>query len=240
MLVPNRYSEDDYRYGFQGQEKDDEIKGDKGKSLNYTFRMHDPRVGRFFAVDPLAVDYPHNTPYAFSENRVLDRNELEGLETGPQYWMAHTPAAKSVGMTPQMWEKQNSNIVGRKVLEAIKNKVLKANRRAENMSTFYQQNKYLLSRDEQLTFGVSQIYFGSYFQEFAGFTDAEDVSVIMEGRTIDGKKFFLNVDKYDFRIVESRNNNIKITNKYMDKEFDDFFAKLTRISCDMKENVVEN
>lgn len=42
--------------------------------------MHDPRVGRFFAVDPLASKYPHNSPYAFSENRVIDGVELEGLE----------------------------------------------------------------------------------------------------------------------------------------------------------------
>jgi RHS repeat-associated protein len=81
MLVPNRHeSTDDYRYGFQGQEKDDEIKGDKGKSLNYTFRMHDPRVGRFFARDPLSTSYPHNSPYAFSENKVIQFVELEGLE----------------------------------------------------------------------------------------------------------------------------------------------------------------
>ncbi len=78
--MPNRHgSSDSYRYGFQGQEKDDEIKGE-GNSLNYTFRMHDPRVGRFFAVDPLAPKYPHNSPYAFSENRVIDAVELEGLE----------------------------------------------------------------------------------------------------------------------------------------------------------------
>lgn len=82
MLVPNRHeSADDYRYGFQGQEKDDEIK-DEGNSLNYTFRMHDPRIGRFFAVDPLYRDYPWNSPYAFSENRVIDAVELEGLEKG--------------------------------------------------------------------------------------------------------------------------------------------------------------
>ena len=80
MLVPNRHSNDNYRYGFQGQEKDDEIKGGKGCSLNYTFRMHDPRVGRFFAVDPLTKKYPHNSPYAFSENRVIDGTELEGAE----------------------------------------------------------------------------------------------------------------------------------------------------------------
>ena len=80
MLIPNRNgSSGEYRYGFQGQEKDDELKGE-GNSLNYTFRMHDPRVGRFFAVDPLTREYPHNSPYAFSENKVLASIELEGLE----------------------------------------------------------------------------------------------------------------------------------------------------------------
>lgn len=42
--------------------------------------MHDPRVGRFFAVDPLTVEYPHYSPYSFSGNRVIDAIELEGLE----------------------------------------------------------------------------------------------------------------------------------------------------------------
>ncbi len=70
---------DSYRYGFQNQEKDDELKG-AGNSVNYKYRMHDPRVGRFFAVDPLAKSYPWNSTYAFSENRVLDAIELEGLE----------------------------------------------------------------------------------------------------------------------------------------------------------------
>ncbi|MCJ8292757.1 MAG: hypothetical protein HRT58_22415 [Crocinitomicaceae bacterium] len=43
--------------------------------------MHDPRIGRFFTTDPLAAKYPHNSPYAFSENRVIDAVELEGLES---------------------------------------------------------------------------------------------------------------------------------------------------------------
>lgn len=60
-------------------EKDDEVKG-AGNSVNYTYRMHDPRLGRFFAVDPLAIEYPFYSPYAFSGNRVLDAVELEGLE----------------------------------------------------------------------------------------------------------------------------------------------------------------
>ena len=68
-----------YRYSFQGQEADDEIKG-AGNSINYTYRIHDPRVGRFFAVDPLAATYSYNSPYSFSENRLIDCIELEGLE----------------------------------------------------------------------------------------------------------------------------------------------------------------
>ncbi|KEZ91967.1 RHS repeat-associated core domain-containing protein [Nonlabens ulvanivorans] len=82
MLLNNRHGSvdsDSYRYGFQGQERDDEVKG-AGNSYNYTFRMHDPRLGRFFKVDPLAPKYPYNSTYAFSENRLINSVELEGLE----------------------------------------------------------------------------------------------------------------------------------------------------------------
>jgi RHS repeat-associated protein len=80
MLLPKRHGAvDSYRYGFQGQEKDDEIKGE-GNSVNYKFRMHDPRLGRFFAPDPIESIYSWNSPYAFSNNRVIDSRELEGLE----------------------------------------------------------------------------------------------------------------------------------------------------------------
>ncbi len=81
MLLPGRNSsEDEYRYGFQNQETDDEIKGE-GNSVNFKYRMHDPRVGRFFAVDPLAWKYPFWSPYAFSGNQVIHSVEIEGLET---------------------------------------------------------------------------------------------------------------------------------------------------------------
>ncbi|MCK8480939.1 RHS repeat domain-containing protein [Psychroserpens algicola] len=80
MLLPKRHGAvDTYRYGFQGQEKDDELKGE-GNSINYKFRMHDPRLGRFFATDPMETVYPWNSPYAFSENQVIRFVELEGLE----------------------------------------------------------------------------------------------------------------------------------------------------------------
>jgi hypothetical protein len=59
---------------------DNETKG-TGNSINFKYRVHDPRLGRFLSIDPLAADYPWNSPYAFSENRVIDAIELEGLES---------------------------------------------------------------------------------------------------------------------------------------------------------------
>jgi hypothetical protein len=58
---------------------DGEIKGE-GNSVNYKYRMHDPRLGRFFAIDPLTHSYPELTPYQFSSNSTIFMVELEGLE----------------------------------------------------------------------------------------------------------------------------------------------------------------
>ncbi len=72
-------SKGEYRYGFQNQEKDDELKGE-GNSVNFALRMHDPRLGRFLSIDPLAKNFAGNSPYAFCQNRVIDGRELEGAE----------------------------------------------------------------------------------------------------------------------------------------------------------------
>jgi hypothetical protein len=66
-----------YRYGYQNQEEDEEL---WGGAVSYKYRIEDARLGRFFSVDPLAPKYPHNSVYAFSENRIMDAIELEGLE----------------------------------------------------------------------------------------------------------------------------------------------------------------
>jgi RHS repeat-associated protein len=78
MLVPNRHdSLEDYRYGFQGQEKDDEIKGE-GNSYDYDERMLDPRIGRWFKIDPQASQMPQVSPYAFALNNPILIVDEEG------------------------------------------------------------------------------------------------------------------------------------------------------------------
>ena len=66
-----------YRYGFQGQEEDGEL---WSGSVSYKYRVEDARLGRFFSVDPLFGDFPYNSCYAFSENRLIDSYEYEGSE----------------------------------------------------------------------------------------------------------------------------------------------------------------
>jgi len=73
-----------YRFGFNGQEKDNELYGE-GNAYSFEYRIHDPRLGRFMSLDPLFRDYPYNSPYAFAENKVIQFVELEGLETGAPF-----------------------------------------------------------------------------------------------------------------------------------------------------------
>jgi RHS repeat-associated protein len=74
---------------FQNQEFNDDL-GVNGYEFKY--RMHDPQIGRFWQVDPLANDYVYNSTYAFSENQVTSHVELEGLEKAPiKYYPPNSP-----------------------------------------------------------------------------------------------------------------------------------------------------
>lgn len=60
-----------------------EQKFDSDLGINYDqfkWRNHDPQIGRFIEIDPLAEKYVYNSTYSFSENHVTSHDELEGLE----------------------------------------------------------------------------------------------------------------------------------------------------------------
>jgi RHS repeat-associated protein len=70
---------DAYRYGFNGMERDDELKG-IGNSINYKARIYDPRLAKFLSVDPLTSSFPWYTPYQFAGNKPIMAIDLDGLE----------------------------------------------------------------------------------------------------------------------------------------------------------------
>jgi hypothetical protein len=65
-----------YRYGFNGQEKSDEIKG-SGNSYTAEFWEYDPRLGRRWNVDPI---YKHSPYEAFGGNPIIYADPM-GLDT---------------------------------------------------------------------------------------------------------------------------------------------------------------
>lgn len=67
-----------YRYGFNGMEKDDELKG-KGNSYDFGARMHDTRLGRFFFLDPYMNSYGFQSPYVFAGNSPIQCIDHKGL-----------------------------------------------------------------------------------------------------------------------------------------------------------------
>lgn len=68
-----------YRYGFNGKEKDNELKGE-GNTYNYGMRVQDPRLGKFFSVDPISKQYPALSTYQYANNNPLSGVDLDGLE----------------------------------------------------------------------------------------------------------------------------------------------------------------
>lgn len=78
MDMPTRaYSAtNQYRYGFNGKEKDTE----NPVQYDYGFRIYDPRLVRFKSVDPLMKGYPMLTPYQFASNNPVEGVDLDGLE----------------------------------------------------------------------------------------------------------------------------------------------------------------
>ena len=73
-----------YRFSFNGKENDNEVKG-TGNQQDYGMRIYDPRMGRFFSVDPLFRDFAWNSTYSFAENDIIRNIDLDGMEKFPVY-----------------------------------------------------------------------------------------------------------------------------------------------------------
>ena len=78
QLVPNRHgSSNQYRYGYNGMEMDDELKGE-GNSYDFGERLFDPRIGRFLKLDPFQKSLPFISPYSTSANNPILYIDING------------------------------------------------------------------------------------------------------------------------------------------------------------------
>lgn len=78
--MPGRsYTSGNYRYGFNGKENDNEVKGN-GNSVDFGARIYDPRLGRWLSLDPLQEKYPALSPYNFCANNPILFIDPDGRE----------------------------------------------------------------------------------------------------------------------------------------------------------------
>jgi RHS repeat-associated protein len=68
---------DGYRFGFQGYESDDEVKGPKNE-YRTQFRQYDPRIGRWQSQDSKSRNYPAWSTYAGNGNNPIINVDIDG------------------------------------------------------------------------------------------------------------------------------------------------------------------
>ncbi|MBU1720946.1 MAG: RHS repeat-associated core domain-containing protein, partial [Bacteroidetes bacterium] len=77
--MPGRsFNSPDYRYGFNGKEKDDEITGITGSHLDFGARIYDSRLGRWLSVDPIFSEYEDLSPYQFCADMPIKAVDIDG------------------------------------------------------------------------------------------------------------------------------------------------------------------
>ena len=65
------FSSEKYRYGFNGQERQDELSGE-GNSYDFGARMYNSRLGKWLSIDPLFAKYPALSTYcSFGNNPIM-------------------------------------------------------------------------------------------------------------------------------------------------------------------------
>lgn len=75
-----------YQYKYNGKEYQDEL------NLNlydYGARMYDPALGRFTSIDPKALEFMTQTPYAYAANNPVFFEETDGMNPVPA-WVVRT------------------------------------------------------------------------------------------------------------------------------------------------------
>lgn len=77
LMIGRTYSSSSYRYGYNGQEKSEEI-----HAYDFGARIYDSRLGRFQSLDPYSKEYPMFSNYSYAANSPMILTDKEGKFLG--------------------------------------------------------------------------------------------------------------------------------------------------------------
>lgn len=155
------WNETGARYGYNGKEKDNEVKGDNN-SLDFGARIYDPRVSRFLSQDPLAYKYPEVTPYMFAADNPIIYIDVNGEHPGKAFRFLY-----------------NS------IEQYIKNKNDKALERIQYRTKQFQDANP--NKQEPLTH-KTQVYIASYAKSFGDLVGLDNLREAQQGLDLDGNE----------------------------------------------------
>jgi len=101
MIMTERLTENlGYKFGFNGMEKDDELKGN-GNSYDFGARFYDPRVGVWLSLDPVQNNSYLISSYAFVQNNPINYFDPNGeQEFKANYHVGSETAFEMFGVNP--------------------------------------------------------------------------------------------------------------------------------------------
>lgn len=131
-----------YRYGFNGKENDNELKG-IGNSLDFGARIYDPRIGNWFSTDPVVK--PWLSSYQYASNNPVNLSDPDG---GDEIHFHYYTVATKVP-TKIIGEDGVPRIVNRTVYQTYRwLEIVKDN----NKDRFFVHRKGLIPKPETIEF----------------------------------------------------------------------------------------
>jgi len=152
-LMPGRNaSSGDYRYGFNGMEKDDEVKGSTGSSYTTTWRQYDPRIARFMSVDPMALHYSWQSPYVALDNNPIWFIDPNGDKAVNAHEKSKNKLEGDVASKTTELEKMTDSPVGKKEpgFKEYKQAVKKIRSELKGLKSALSREKDLYNRTENM------------------------------------------------------------------------------------------
>ena len=196
-----------YRNGFNGMEKDDEVKGPKN-SYTTEFRQYDSRIGRWLSIDPRYN--PTMSPYNGMDNSPIRYNDPSGLYTERRAQRMKSRAEKNG------WSTSSINHTG-------------SGKRDYNFNAYKENdNGTGLFFSTMTKGGMRSLKSNSYFESYSGLVSSEiipargsssvSLTIGKNNITIDGLKYLEAI-----HIANSFNESVAALESYQRDHYEDPF-----------------
>jgi RHS repeat-associated protein len=113
MVMPGRiFQSDKSVYGFNGMRKDNELYGE-GKAYDFGGRIFNPRIVRWFSVDPKSQKYPTWSPYNFGIDNPTNVIDPDGEEIILLIWATKSKDAGHTAIAIRDYKTERVKVRGR-------------------------------------------------------------------------------------------------------------------------------